>query len=244
MCNVAHSLQPGIGSPWVGCDVLFLAGVLRTRKSSAASSFQQQPVYGSAKFDRYILILRRNDISQSLAGKSLTIGTQQQGSKGKKEKSSVFLLYLLYKDGQLEVKNHYDMKSLKSIDCGAEDTELLLSFDSNISVDRSLYFASVVERDETIFVLLELCRYVLSIYSQITIGYSIDVDNLRYNNADINAAILSKFPQLSKLLKMGGYNLSLGGGRPTSGNHCLCHCIASSINYPLHHPLNAFDYMG
>ena len=210
----------------MGCDVLFLAGVLRTRKPSAASSFQQQPVYGSVKFDRYILILRRNEISHNLTGKPTgTIATQQQQQqqqqqqgKGKKDKSSVFLLYLLYKDGQLEVKNHYDMKTLKSIDCGAEDTELLLSFDSNISVDRSLYFASVVERDETIFVLLELGRYVLNIYSQITVGYSIDVDNLRYNNADINAAILNKFPQLSKALKMGGYNLSLGGGRPTSGD--------------------------
>ena len=115
------------------------------------------------------------------------------------------------------MKQHYDLKTLKSVDCGAEDTELLLSFDSTIAVDRSLYFASVVERDETIFVLLELCRYVLNIYSQITVGYSIDVDNLRYNNADINAATLNKFPQLNKALKMGGYTISVGGGRPTSG---------------------------
>ncbi len=127
------------------------------------------------------------------------------------------------------MKQHYDLKTLKSVDCGAEETELLLSFDSTISADRSLYFASVVERDETIFVLLELCRYVLNIYSQITVGYSIDVDNLRYNNADINAATLNKFPQLSKALKMGGYNISLAGGRPLSGRNRLGFCEDTAI---------------
>jgi hypothetical protein len=187
----------------------------RNRKlhNPLAQSPPQVQQSSSNKLDRYILLLRRNDSSHLALKKDHNVPP----AKGKKEKSNIYLLYIFHKDGQLDVKQYFDLKELKSIDFGAEETELVLSFDTSSLIDLNLYLPSPLERDEMVFVLVELCRYVLNIFSQITVGFSIDVDNLRYNNLDINTAVMNKFPLFAKLLRTFGYNLSKGGQQPVTG---------------------------
>ena len=91
--------------------MLYLLGVIkraRTRKS-VGSNFFQPPSVGNFKFDRYILILRRGH-SDPPSGSAANKAPSGPSGKGKKEKNNIFLLYLLLKDGQIEVKQHFDLR--------------------------------------------------------------------------------------------------------------------------------------
>ena len=113
-CSLFFFLKATISkssSPWVGSDVLYLLGVIkraRTRKS-VGSNYFQPPSVGNFKFDRYILILRRGH-SDPPSGSAANKAPSGPSGKGKKEKNNIFLLYLLLKDGQIEVKQHFDLR--------------------------------------------------------------------------------------------------------------------------------------
>ena len=202
-----------VGSQWVGSDILYVAGVLRRERQRKVATAQ----YNSINYERNILILRHNEPvgNRNARQNKIKIVSNQLPGKPKKEKNHIYLLYLIHKDGQLDVKQFYDLRTLKSIDYGADDTELILSFESNSLVNLNLYLPTQIDRDESIFVIMELARYVLNIFSQITVGYSIDIESLRYNNIDV----LSKFPMLTNVMRScgNGYNVTNGVLRPSSG---------------------------
>jgi hypothetical protein len=105
------------------------------------------------------------------------------------------MLKILKKDADLEVKHSYEINKLRSIDYGAEENELILSFEQ---VDYSLYFRGTLDRDETLWIISQVYKAVSG--SELSIGYSVDIDALSYMMTTSGSVV--RFPPLQKLISM------------------------------------------
>lgn len=103
------------------------------------------------------------------------------------------MLLISFKDGELELKSNFDAKFLRAVDFGSDDNELMLSFDSG---DQNVYVTNQNERDETIWIVVQSCKWILG--NEVTVGYSIDFDSLGYKTT--TNGTLSRFPILQKLI--------------------------------------------
>ncbi|RYG65093.1 hypothetical protein EON64_12640 [archaeon] len=105
----------------------------------------------------------------------------------------VTMLRVFRKDEELEIKQTYSIEKLKSIDYGNEDHELMFSFEQ---ADYSFYFMGQLERDETLWITSQIFKAATG--SDLTIGYSVDIDALSYMMT--TSGSVGRFPLLQKLI--------------------------------------------
>lgn len=186
------------------------------------------------KVDRYFVILfsPHSTSSGGSAGSGTTVPSDGSGGSNSMSPSSVgaitsstspppgdfFILKLNKKENELEIKGSYDLYSLSMIDYGTEEEELVLNFEFSES---NFIFQTQLERDETLWVLLQLSKYLsksssnngssqsissprassnlISKYKEVTLGYSIDLDALSYT-ISTSSALFSRFPLLQKFI--------------------------------------------
>jgi hypothetical protein len=161
-------------SPWYGAEMLYLISTQKRsnrRVGRQANADSKEKSGSSTQHDRFIAMLRKKDASQNI---------------------SIFRLSL--KDDELDIKNTFDLSILRAIDFGSDDNEILLSFDQ---ADHSLYFSSQNERDETLWIIIQVCKHILR--NDVTVGYSVDIDALAYTTS--TNGTLSRFPTLQKMVQ-------------------------------------------
>ncbi|KAJ1406562.1 hypothetical protein B484DRAFT_209581 [Ochromonadaceae sp. CCMP2298] len=159
-------------SAWYGAEIIYIVRTVRKTKKGARNNTQISAVAQPSESLRYLILLRRRDAQQN-----------------------VILLRVNLKDDEVETKNHFELRALRSIDFGSEvDNELLLSFDS---ADQNIFFVTQTDRDEALWIVIQVCKNVLTI--ELTIGYSIDIDALSFiTNTN---GTLSRFPVLQKMVQ-------------------------------------------
>eukprot|EP00981_Chlorochromonas_danica_P009700 scaffold2799_cov159-Ochromonas_danica.AAC.17 len=109
--------------------------------------------------------------------------------------NQITMIKLYKKDSDLEVKQTYEMPSIKSVDYGSEDNELVLSLES---MDISLHLFDLIERDQTLWVITEVYKAVTG--GALSTGYSVDLDSVAYGIT--TSGTLTKFPALQKFIKI------------------------------------------
>lgn len=161
-------------SPWHGAELLY---IIQTQRRARRAN-KQNPVgredaasSKSSSQDRYLAMLRKKDSSQNIS-----------------------IVRVQLKDGDVEIKNTFDLSTLRSVDFGSEDNELLISYDN---ADHNLYFGTQNERDETLWIIIQVCKHIVR--NDITVGYSIDIDALTYITT--SNGTLSRFPLLQKMVQ-------------------------------------------
>lgn len=170
-------------SPWKGYDIMFYLPITTKKRSTkasttmntgstTASSLTNSNNQANRNYDRYIFLVKRAETTKDL-----------------------FLLKIMNKENELDVKNSYDMKQLHSIDYGSDELELVLSLDSG---DYSLYFLNQSDRDESSWTIASIAKTVVG--NEFTIGYSIDFEALTYMMTA--SGIFNKFPQLNKIINL------------------------------------------
>jgi len=160
-------------SSWYGAELLYIIKIVK--KGSIINARDDVANRGDseqARYERYLAIIRKKDIEQT-----------------------VNLVRVTLRDNQLSFKTCFDLKYLKAIDFGSEDCELLLSSED---IDHNLHFFSQSERDEVLWIVVQVCKYALH-NNELSLGYSIDVDSLSYV-ASTNGS-LSRFPVLHKMIQ-------------------------------------------
>lgn len=174
---ITEKLIMEANSAWYGAELLYIIitqkrGRRVARQEPTAGADKSQNKTGGSQHDRYIAMLRKKDSTQSIS-----------------------IIRLVLKEDEIEIKNTFDLSVLRAIDFGSDDNELLLSFDS---ADHNLYFASQNERDETLWIIIQVCKHIVR--NDITVGYSIDIDALTYiTNTN---GTLSRFPLLQKMVQL------------------------------------------
>ena len=171
---ITSKLVSETNSAWFGSELLYIIQIQKrarkvTRQGGQESNKNIQN--SNAVNDRYIAMLRKKDVTQSIV-----------------------IIRLVMKDNDIEIKNIFDLSILRSIDFGSEDNELLLSYDQ---ADYNIYFINQNERDETIWIIIQVCKHILR--NDIIIGYSIDIDALTYITT--TNGTLTRFPLLYKLVQ-------------------------------------------
>lgn len=163
-------------SSWYGSELLYIIKIVK--KGSMINARDDIASRGDgisndqARHERYLAIIRKKDIEQT-----------------------VNLVRVTLRDNQLSFKTCFDLKYLKAIDFGSEDCELLLSSED---VDHNLHFFSQSERDEVLWIVVQVCKYALH-NNELSLGYSIDVDSLSYVAS--TSGSLSRFPVLQKMIQ-------------------------------------------
>jgi hypothetical protein len=166
-------------SPWRAYELLYVVIVNRKKKSTGNTQTGINTVevqHGHNKHERYLVLLKRPDSSTGFA-----------------------LIRVVKKENELEYKSSYDLAEVKSLDYGSDETELLIQQES---ADHSVYFSTQGDRDETLWILMQIIKLVTG--SDIPIGYSVDVDGLAYMIA--NSGIFTRFPQLQKVISLSSTN--------------------------------------
>lgn len=162
-------------SPWKGHELLYVVIVNRKKKpgTSAPTGSTIDNAHGFMhKHERYLVLLKKPEASNGF-----------------------FLIRVVKKENELEFKSSYELSSIKSLDYGSDDTELLIQQES---VDHSIYFNTQGDRDETLWIIMQVTRLVTG--CDITIGYSVDVDGLAYMIT--NSGIFTRFPQLQRVISL------------------------------------------
>lgn len=187
-------------SVWFGSEVLY---IIRTKKKQSASQAQasapankQQKKGNSSsssssavtsnsaaggvshQSDRYLAILRRKDAV-----------------------ASTLIVHVVIKGNEVEVKNSWELRLLRGVDVGADDFEMVLSFDT---ADYAMHFVNKTERDETVWIMVQCCRHFCTV--EVSVGYAIDLESMVYSI--VTNGTLDKFPLLEKLKA----NIRLGDG--------------------------------
>lgn len=173
---ITEKLITEANSAWHGAELLYIINTQRRGKrvarQDAGTSEKAQSKSSGSQYDRYIAMLRKKDSTQSIS-----------------------IIRLVLKEDEIEIKNTFDLSVLRAIDFGSDDNELLLSFDN---ADHNLYFASQNERDETLWIIIQVCKHIVR--NDITVGYSIDIDALTYITS--TNGTLSRFPLLQKMVQL------------------------------------------
>jgi hypothetical protein len=119
--------------------------------------------------ERYLLLLRRKETPKLL-----------------------HLVQVVVKDNNIDVKRSWDLPMLRAIDLGDDDNEFVLSFDS---ADYSWFVNGQAERDETVWILAQMCKVICGY--DLSLGHHVDMDLIGY--AAKTTGTLSRFPLLQEL---------------------------------------------
>jgi hypothetical protein len=176
-------------SPWKGYEIMFYLPISTKRRShrdrstsmanAPSSPAKEATPRSSAKNqERYLFLVKKPDSSKDL-----------------------FFLKIVNKDNELDIKNTYDVKNVKSLDYGSDELELVLSLDAG---DYSLYFLNLTDRDELTWLICQIAKTVVG--NEFTYGFSIDLEALSYMMA--TSTVFTKFPQLNKVISLN--NLQFG----------------------------------
>lgn len=136
---------------------------------------------------------KSNNDDQSILDRLLSIVRKKDAA------NSVHLIYVIIKGNEVEVKNSWDIRTIRSIDYGDDNNELVLSYDAT---DFNWRLANTVDRDEAAWILIQSCKQFCA--TDPNIGYGIDLDSIGYSI--ITNGTLDRFPLLQKL----GAGLILG----------------------------------
>eukprot|EP01031_Cornospumella_fuschlensis_P039663 gene39663-48288_t len=171
-------------STWYKSELLYAVQVTKKRSSAAdnnsstvATSSNAAVVPSAPHMDsrhsRYLVIVKKTDSQNNQV--------------------VVTMLRVFRKDEELEIKQIYLIEKMKSIDYGNEDHELIFSFEQ---ADYSFYFMGQLERDETLWITSQIFKAATG--SDLTIGYSVDIDALSYLMT--TSGSVGRFPLLQKLI--------------------------------------------
>lgn len=109
----------------------------------------------------------------------------------RKKDDSYYILYVNIKRLDIEIKNSWELRTIRGVDID-DGHGLVLSYDA---ADYTWSFFTAVDRDETMWILIQCCKHYCA--TEITIGYSVDLDAIGY--AIGSSGTLSKYPLLLKL---------------------------------------------
>lgn len=167
-------------SLWFGADLIYHAIV--TRRSDTGSSQQSRSGNASKLLaemtnsgsERYLAVIRKKDVLASVHVVQIVVR----------------------KDTGVEFKQVWEFKTLKAVEYGQDDNELLLTFNA---ADQSFFFQSPPEKDEAAWVFVKVCK-IINGY-ECSIGYTIDLDAISY--ALSQSGSLARHPLL-KQIGIGG----------------------------------------
>ena len=134
--------------------------------------------------------------NQMVAQRSLVILSKHDSTYGKKDPTTaIYLVQVVANGDNLEVKNSWDLKSLRAIDIGDDiEKDILLSFDH---ADYSWKVQSQLERDETIWVIMQSCKNFYGL--DVLLGYKVDLDVIIYTMKTSIQGMVAKFPLIQAL---------------------------------------------
>lgn len=162
-------------SNWKGSELIFLIPIAKNNKPM--TNFQESNIVVSRQNDRYLVILRKPG-----------------------ENQGAFILKVIRKENDVVVKAAFNIGEIRSIDYGSDELELALSFEA---LDTSLHFGNQADRDETLFIIAQVAKFITG--SDPYIGYSVDLDAITYMMTTSSAP--SKFPALQRILKSAAINV-------------------------------------
>lgn len=110
------------------------------------------------------------------------------------------IVQVLVKGHEFEVKNSWELRILRAIDYGDDDVEIIISFDA---ADYKIRFVNSLERDETLWIIVQCCKLFIGV--DVSVGYSADIDSIGYTISTNGS--LNRFPLLLGLTA----NLRLSG---------------------------------
>lgn len=191
-------------SAWANSEVLYYINTLKRNttymSSQQVGSSTGQNVNSSDKNNaqsskiRFLVLLKKKE----------STGNLYRGG-------TYYLLQITVRDNGLfnrtvDVKNSYDFRKIRGIDF---NTSNLMSEEIVISVDKGemVYtFSNQLERDETAWIIIQLCKLHASsttdIIDTFAVGYSIDMEAISYTI--VTNGTLNRFPGLNKLFSMNG----------------------------------------
>jgi hypothetical protein len=103
------------------------------------------------------------------------------------------LVQAVCKENDVDIKRSWDLPLLRAIDLGDDDNEFVLSFDS---ADYSWFVNSQADRDETVWILAQMCKVICGYDLQL--GHHVDMDLIGY--AARTTGALARYPLLQELL--------------------------------------------
>ena len=167
-------------SLWFGADLIYHASV--TRRSDTGSSQSRSDAskllaeMTNSGSERYLAVIRKKDVLASVHVVQIVVR----------------------KETGVEFKQVWEFKTLKAVEYGQDDNELLLTFNA---ADHSFFFSSPAEKDEAAWVFIKVCK-IINGY-ECSIGYTIDLDAISY--ALSQSGSLTRHPLL-KQLGIGGHS--------------------------------------
>jgi hypothetical protein len=182
-------------SAWVNAEILYHISITKRQFNSEATAEVNQNTSQSKKANmklRFLIILKKNESS---AFHSTNNGIY-------------YLLQIGVKDNGLfnrvvDVKNTWDIRKIRGVDIGGIDNDFVLSVDKG---DVNYTFANNLERDETLWVIIQLCKLVANsntdIIDSFSVGYSVDVEAISYTI--VTNGTLNRFPTIFKLFQSSG----------------------------------------
>jgi len=107
---------------------------------------------------------------------------------------------VVVKGHEFEVKNSWELRILRAIDYGEDDVEIVISFDA---ADYKIRFVNSLERDETLWIIVQCCKLFIGV--DVSVGYAVDIDSIGYTISTNGS--LNRFPLLLSLTS----NLRISG---------------------------------
>ena len=96
---------------------------------------------------------------------------------------------VVVKGHEFEVKNSWELRILRAIDYGEDDVEIVISFDA---ADYKIRFINSLERDETLWIIVQCCKLFIGV--DVSVGYAVDIDSIGYTISTNGS--LNRFPLL------------------------------------------------
>jgi hypothetical protein len=110
------------------------------------------------------------------------------------------IVQVVVKGHEFEVKNSWELRILRAIDYGEDNMEIVISFDA---ADYKIRFMNSLERDETLWIIVQCCKLFIGV--DVSVGYAVDIDSIGYTISTNGS--LNRFPLLLGLtanLRMSG----------------------------------------
>lgn len=168
-------INSNTSSEYKGFEVLYVVMIFNRKRGN---NNKQSGAGGKNHTERYLVLIKKPDT-----------------------KATALIKLLRKEEDEIDVKNKYELSDLKTLDYGSEDTELILSTEGN---DNSLHFNNQGDRDETLWVIMQVHKAICG--KELNIGYSVDTDALSYLVA--NSGLLTRFPQLQKIVNLSESQMS------------------------------------
>jgi hypothetical protein len=121
------------------------------RRQSVYESASPRP--GSVISDRYLIVVKKASEAASSSGSGSGSGSSVPSTSSSLAPSQFHYLIVIKKGGNVVVKQKVELASIRSMDYGSDETQLLLQL---ASAEQTVFFLDSTGRDETVWVIMQL----------------------------------------------------------------------------------------